>query len=104
MSVGLGYMAAEVFRAGEGAPRMLLLTNQFHDSFKCLIFLCPIGGQRLLRCFRDLIKRRLPANSTVCQRSPYLSGPYRRAFFEKIFLCKWGHKTEESGLQVNSFV
>ena len=39
---------------------MLLLTNQFHDSFECLSMIGykTIGGQYLSRCFRDPLIRR----------------------------------------------
>ena len=46
---------------------MLLLMNQFHDLFEGFSgILCPTRGQHLSRCFRNLlIRRSLPANSTV---------------------------------------
>ena len=75
-------------RTGGRAPGMLLLTNQFQVSFQCLslIVLYPIAGQHLSRCFPDLLTgRSLPANSAVRCRSAYLSGSFRRAFFEKSF-------------------
>ena len=54
---------------------MLLLTDQFHDSFECFSVIGyknTIGDQYLSHCFRDLLIRRdLPANSTV--RRTYLA-------------------------------
>ena len=48
-------------RMRERASGMLCLKNEFPDSFECLslighkkMFLCPIGGQHLSCCFRDL--------------------------------------------------
>jgi len=35
-TVGSGKTAAKVFKNGREIPGMLLLTNQFHDSFECL--------------------------------------------------------------------
>ena len=75
---------------GERAPGMVLLTNQFHDSFECLSLIghkkyicCPIGGQNLSRCFHHLLMRwSSAANSTF---RLYLSGCCRRAFFREEF-------------------
>ena len=55
-------------RTGERTPGILLLMNQFQDSLECLSLIGhkTIEGQHLSRCFRDLlIRRSLPANSTV---------------------------------------
>ena len=55
-------------RKGDRTPGILLLTNQFQDSLECfsVIGRKTIEGQHLSRCFRDLlIRRSLPANSTV---------------------------------------
>ena len=66
---------------------MVLLTNQFHDSFERLslnghkkIYLCPIGDHHLL------MRRSSAANSPF---RLYLSGSCRRAFFEKVFSFQW---------------
>ena len=70
-SVGSGKFAVNLFQEREREP-LLLLTNQFHNSFKCSTvivhektFCTQIRGQHQLRCSRDLLVRRsLPANST----------------------------------------
>jgi len=63
----VGINGGESFQERARVSRVLLLTNQFHDSFECLslIWYKIIGGQYLSCCFRDpLIRRSFPANST----------------------------------------
>ena len=64
-------------RTGRRAAGMLLLTNQFLDLFECL---SAIGHRKK---FRDLlIRRSLPANSTVCRTCLAPAGElsWRRVF------------------------
>ena len=86
-------------RMRERASGMLCLKNEFPDSFECLSlighkkYFCQIGGHHQWHCFLEfLIRRSLPADSTVLHTCPTRAGELSS---RRVFRENGSHKTED---------
>ena len=89
-------------RAGERAPGMLLLTDQFHNSFEL-----SISGRHLSDYLRDLlIPRSLPASSTVSSFSIVAVTVWlvQESFLRKEFSEKMGRQKPKNNFRLNSYI
>ena len=87
----IGRTASKVLKNGRESPQDAILNEPVLRLIRMLVSDWAqkyVGGKHLSLCFCDfLIRRSLPANSTVL---PYLSGSCVGAFFEKNFSVKLG--------------